>query len=168
MNLEIGSALMHPRHGAVTVSDLGHRQVNGAPVEVVTFTVNATNMQITIPVANVDAVGLRQPIDSARVDEVLDILAFSTEEFDGNWSRRYKAYEAKLASGDIRATAQVVHSLAVRRHDTRISAGEQRLLGRARALLVDELVQHPRFDDRTHAESCIDEALGRMFDRGAS
>ena len=56
-----------------------------------------------------------------------------------NWSRRYKNHVEKLKSGDIYQVAEVVRNLSNRDKDKGLSAGEKRMLNRARQILVSEL-----------------------------
>jgi hypothetical protein len=57
---------------------------------------------------------------------------------ESNWSRRYKAYLEKLASGDLVQVVQVVRDLAERDASRGLSAAEKRMLARARLILLQE------------------------------
>ena len=52
--------------------------------------------------------------------------------------RRYKNHSEKLRSGDIYQVAEVVRNLSIRDKDKGLSAGEKRMLYRARQILVSE------------------------------
>jgi CarD family transcriptional regulator len=56
-----------------------------------------------------------------------------------NWSRRYKANLEKLASGDVNKVAEVVRDLWRRDQERGLSAGEKRMLAKARDILISEL-----------------------------
>jgi CarD family transcriptional regulator len=49
-----------------------------------------------------------------------------------NWSRRYKANLEKLGSGDLARVAEVISDLEIRDRDRGLSAGEMRMLSKAR------------------------------------
>jgi RNA polymerase-interacting CarD/CdnL/TRCF family regulator len=55
-----------------------------------------------------------------------------------NWSQRYKANLEKLASGDLVQVVEVVRDLAEREASRGLSAGEKRMLARARLILLQE------------------------------
>ena len=57
---------------------------------------------------------------------------------ESNWSRRYKANQEKLASGDVAQVVQVVRDLAEQDATRGLSAGEKRMLARARLILLHE------------------------------
>jgi len=57
---------------------------------------------------------------------------------ESNWSRRYKANLEKLASGDVAQIYQVVSDLTERDASRGLSAGEKRMLAKARDILLHE------------------------------
>ena len=54
------------------------------------------------------------------------------------WSQRYKANLEKLASGDLVQVVEVVRDLAGREATRGLSAGEMRMLAKARLILLQE------------------------------
>ena len=54
------------------------------------------------------------------------------------WSERYKANLEKLASGDLVQVVEVVRDLAGREASRGLSAGEKRMLAKARLILLQE------------------------------
>ena len=75
-----------------------------------------------------------------------------------NWSRRYKANVEKLASGDVIRVAEVVRDLSRRDTDKGLSAGEKRMLSKARQILVSELALAEKSTE-SEAEGHLDEVL---------
>lgn len=57
---------------------------------------------------------------------------------ESNWSRRYKANLEKLASGDLVQVVQVVRDLIEQESSRGLSAGEKRMLVKARLILLQE------------------------------
>ncbi|WP_430788045.1 CarD family transcriptional regulator [Actinoplanes sp. G11-F43] len=165
MNLEVGRTLVHPRHGAVSVTERFFREVKGVPTEFVTLTTLTNPMTISVPVDNVEMIGIRELLGAEQVDEVLAVLVHSDEDFSGNWSRRFKRYEELLASSDLRHTAHVVHNLWTRQETTGISPGEKRLLQKAMSFLTEELAQNEGIGDREAAEQRIGAALNTALGR---
>ena len=80
-----------------------------------------------------------------------------------NWSRRYKANLEKLASGDVNKVAEVVRDLWRRDQERGLSAGEKRMLAKARQILVGELALAENTDD-AKAEIILDEVLAAASD----
>ena len=75
-----------------------------------------------------------------------------------NWSRRFKNHVEKLKSGDIYQVAEVVRNLSLREKDKGLSAGEKRMLAKARQILVSELTFAINVNEE-EAEAKLDEAL---------
>ena len=96
------------------------------------------NMRFS-PADNTDEVGLREVINDEEVEEVFAVLRKKEARMPTNWSRRYKNHVEKLKSGDIYQVAEVVRNLSIREKDKGLSAGEKRMLTRARQILVSEL-----------------------------
>ena len=75
-----------------------------------------------------------------------------------NGPRRYKANLEKLHSGNVIKVSEVVRDLWRRDRDKGLSAGEKRMLAKARAILVAELaLAEDVAEDR--AEVMLDEVL---------
>ena len=92
------------------------------------------------------------------LDEVFEVLRQPYTEEPTNWSRRYKANVEKLASGNVKKVAEVVRDLWRRDQDRGLSAGEKRMLAKARQILVSELALAEKTDE-AEAETILDEVL---------
>jgi CarD family transcriptional regulator len=139
MKIEIGETLVYPHHGAVTIEDLTTRSVKGVDTRFMTLRVHTSELTIQLPVDNVELVGVRDVIDEAGVKAVYEVLTNEFTEEPGNWSRRYKANQEKMASGSVYRVSEVVRDLWRRDQSKGVSAGEKRMLEKARQILVSEL-----------------------------
>lgn len=79
-------------------------------------------------------------VSKREVKKVLDVLREEESRMPSNWSRRYKTNIEKIRSGDVYQVAEVVRNLAIRENEKGLSAGEKRMLAKARQILVSELV----------------------------
>ncbi|HET6499714.1 MAG TPA: CarD family transcriptional regulator, partial [Amycolatopsis sp.] len=107
---------------------------------------------------NAEIVGVRDVVGQDGLNRVFDVLRAPHTEEPTNWSRRYKANLEKLASGDVNKVAEVVRDLWRREKDRGLSAGEKRMLAKARQILVSELALAEGTDEGK-AESLLDEVL---------
>ena len=71
---------------------------------------------------------------------------------------RFKANNEKLKGGDIMRVSEVVRDLALRECDKGLSAGEKRMLSKARQVLVSELAAALDKSDED-AEAYLDDVL---------
>jgi CarD family transcriptional regulator len=115
-------------------------------------------LTVRVPADNVDLVGVRDVVDSAGLDRVFNVLRQPYTEEPTNWSRRYKANLEKLASGDVIKVAEVVRDLYRRDLDRGLSAGEKRMLAKAKQILISELALAERTDEEK-AATLLDEVL---------
>jgi CarD family transcriptional regulator len=111
-----------------------------------------------VPADNTDSVGLRDVINDEEVEEVFAVLRKKEARMPTNWSRRFNNHVEKLKSGDVYQVAEVVRNLSLRENEKGLSAGEKRMLAKARQILVSELTFAINVDE-AEAEKKLDEAL---------
>ncbi len=139
MKIEIGETLVYPHHGAVTITGIATRMIRGVETKLMTLNVHTSELTIQLPVDNVDLVGVRDVIDKDGVAAVYKVLTDEFIEEPSNWSRRYKSNQEKMASGSVYKVSEVVRDLWRRDQEKGVSAGEKRMLEKARQILVSEL-----------------------------
>jgi CarD family transcriptional regulator len=139
MLFEVGETLVYPHHGAATITEVESRTVKGVEVTFITLTVSSSELTIKIPVDKVDLIGVRDVIDAAGLEAVFAVLRADVGEEPNNWSRRYKANQEKMASGNVLHVTEVVRDLWRREEEKGLSAGEKRMLLKSRQILVSEL-----------------------------
>jgi CarD family transcriptional regulator len=105
----------------------------------ITLAVDAGKLTITIPIDKVEYIGVRDVIDDAGLEAVFAVLRSDPGEESANWSRRFKANQEKIASGNVLHVTEVIRDLWRREEDRGLSAGEKRLMLKARQILVSEL-----------------------------
>ena len=116
------------------------------------------DLTVLVPAENADVVGVRDVVGQEGLDKVFEVLRAPHTEEPTNWSRRYKANGEKLASGDVNKVAEVVRDLWRRDRDRGLSAGEKRMLAKARQILVSELALAEGTNE-DKAEIVLDEVL---------
>ena len=158
MKFEVGETVVYPHHGAATITQVKTRTIKGEDKLYLTLRVTQGDLVIEVPAENVDLVGVRDVIGQEGLDAVFDVLRAPFTEEPTNWSRRYKANLEKLASGDVIKVSEVVRDLWRRDQDRGLSAGEKRMLVKARQILTSELVLAEKTDEDTAAR-LLDDVL---------
>ena len=121
---------------------------------------SSDGLVINVPVDNVKKVGVRDIVDANEVSKVFEILRTPIVEKEMNWSRRYKLNVEKIATGDVNKIAEVVRDLAQRDVDEHgLSAGEKRMLTRARSILTSEIALSEKIEE-SEAQRLLDVNLG--------
>lgn len=158
MNFTVGETVVYPHHGAATIEEVKERTIKGKVKTYLKLRVAQGDLTIEVPAENVDMVGVRDVVDQKGLDEVFDVLREPQVDEPANWSRRYKANVEKLASGNIKKVAEVVRDLWRREQDRGLSAGEKRMLAKARQILTSELALAEDCDHEK-AEEILNEVL---------
>ena len=158
MVFEVGETVVYPHHGAAKIEEIKMRTVKGEEKMYLKLKVAQGDLTIEVPAENVDLVGVRDVVGKEGLEHVFDVLRAEFTEEPTNWSRRYKANLEKLASGDVIKVAEVVRDLWRRDKDRGLSAGEKRMLNRARQILVSELTFALNVDEE-QAEKALADAL---------
>ena len=158
MTFKVGDTVVYPHHGAALIESIEVRSIKGVDREYLVLRVAQGDLTVRVPSDNVDLVGVRDVVNAEGLDRVFDVLRQPYTEEPTNWSRRYKANVEKIASGDVIKVAEVVRDLSRRDQDRGLSAGEKRMLARARQILVSELALAEHTEEK-RAEAMLDEVL---------
>ena len=159
MTFKVGETVVYPNHGAAVIEDIETRTIKGEDKLYLVLRIVAQNdLEIRVPACNLDLVGVRDVVDQEGLERVFDVLRAEHVEEPTNWSRRFKANMEKLHSGDVMKVAEVVRDLWRRDRERGLSAGEKRMLAKARQILVGELALAENTDD-AKAEIILDEVL---------
>jgi len=158
VTFDIGDKVVYPHHGAAIVERREQKEAFGEKREYLVLRLAYGDLTLMVPADNTEGVGLREVINDEEVEEVFAVLRKKEARMPTNWSRRYKNHSEKLRSGDIYQVAEVVRNLSIRDKDKGLSAGEKRMLGRARQILVSELTFALDVNEE-EAEKRLDQAL---------
>jgi CarD family transcriptional regulator len=156
MVFQVGETVVYPHHGAALIEEIKTRSIKGVEKLYLVLKVAQGDLTIEVPAENL--VGVRDVVGAEGLEKVFEVLRAPYTEEPTNWSRRYKANLEKLASGDVIKVAEVVRDLWRREHDRGLSAGEKRMLAKARQILVSELALAEKTNE-DKAEAILDEVL---------
>jgi CarD family transcriptional regulator len=158
LSYSVGDTVVYPHHGAAVIERTETRTLEGQERDYLVLRLTYGDLTLMVPADACDQVGLRDVVSQEQADEVLDVLKRRDGQMPTNWSRRFKANYEKLRSGDIFEVAEVVRNLALREQDKGLSAGEKRMLTKAKQVLVSELsAAIKRTEEQT--EALMDEVL---------
>lgn len=158
MSFQVGETVVYPHHGAALIEEIKTRTIRGEEKLYLVLKVAQGDLTIEVPAENCDLVGVRDVVGQDGLDRVFQVLRAEHTEEPTNWSRRYKANLEKLHSGNVMKAAEVVRDLWRRERERGLSAGEKRMLAKARTILVSELALAEKVSD-DRAEVMLDEVL---------
>ena len=158
MTFNVGETVVYPNHGAAVIEDIETRTIKGEEkLYLVLRILGQNDLVVRVPASNLDLVGVRDVVDDEGLENVFEVLRKTNVEEPSNWSRRYKANLEKLHSGNVLKVAEVVRDLWRRERDRGLSAGEKRMLSKARQVLVGELALADGVD-----EAKVEEVFARV------
>ncbi|CAB0617858.1 CarD family transcriptional regulator [Corynebacterium diphtheriae] len=152
MEFKVGDTVVYPHHGAAVIEAIEHREMGGETLEYLVLQINQSDLVVRVPSKNAELVGVRDVVDDDGLQKVFGFLRETDVEEAGNWSRRFKANQERLASGDVNKVAEVVRDLWRRDQGKGLSAGEKRMLAKARQVLVGELALAENKDEKQTEE----------------
>src|SRR3954469_25020015 len=150
MAFTVGETVVYPHHGAALIEAIETRVIKGQERSYLVLKVAQGDLTVRVPADNVELVGVRDVVGQDGLEKVFDVLRAPHTEEPTNWSRRYNANLEKLA--------EVVRDLWRRDKDRGLSAGEKRMLAKARQILVSELAL-AEGTNHDKAEILLDEVL---------
>src|SRR5258706_9617256 len=139
MTFKVGDTVVYPHHGAARIDEIEIRTIKGEDKTYLVLKVDKGDLTVRVPADNAEIVGVRDVVGQEGLEKVFEVLRAPHTEEPTNWSRRYKANLEKLASGDVNKVAEVVRDLWRRDRERGLSAGEKRMLSKARQILFTDL-----------------------------
>ena len=158
MTFEVGETVVYPHHGAALIEAIEQRTIKGEEKTYLVLKVSQGDLTVRVPADNVELVGVRDVVGQDGLEKVFEVLRAPHTEEPTNWARRDKANLEKLAAGDVNKVAEVVRDLWRRDRERGLSAGEKRMLSKARQILVSELALAEGTNE-DKAEAILDEVL---------
>ena len=146
-NFQVGDKVVYPNHGIGIVDQISTR-TNGFQIErFYLLTIKASSMKVMVPCGNASQIGLRSMV---RQEEVASIFRFLSEGIcasNADWKERYREHCEKMKAGSLLEVAEVLKSLLVLHQKKALGFREQKMLEKARYLLVNEIAQATETDD---------------------
>ncbi|HYE64253.1 MAG TPA: CarD family transcriptional regulator [Pyrinomonadaceae bacterium] len=160
VGFKVGQKVIYPNHGIGTIEQIEQKQIGATSLPFYTLRLAATNSLVLVPVANALEVGLRSPISSGECEMLLKNLADDFSSPPNDWKDRFKDFTEKMRTGDIFEVADVLKNLTFLSHLKPLSFREQRMLERARYLVISELAAVCR-QPECNIEPRVEQALAR-------
>ena len=159
-SFRVGDKVVYPQHGAAVIESTVERDMDGKTRKYWVLRLSYGDLTLMVPTDGTEEVGLRGVIPKSELEQVYKVLQSKKQApTPSNWSRRFKNHVEKLRSGDIYQVAEVVRNLSNRDQDKGLSAGEKRMLVRARQILISELMFSAGVKEEK-AEQMLDQMLG--------
>jgi len=160
VGFKVGQKVVYPNHGIGIIEQIEQKQIGASSLPFYTLRLAATNSVVLVPVANAGEVGLRSPISSGECEMLLKTLADDFTPAPNDWKDRFKEFSERMRTGDIFEVAGVLKHLTYLSHLKPLSFREQRMLERARYLVISELAAVCRKPE-CNVAPLVEQALAR-------
>ena len=157
----VGEMVVYPSHGVAQVSEIRTEIIGGTEQLCYILEVQSAGPKpvIKLPVDKAESNGVRRTIDKEHIPMVIEVLrrrqGKATSE---TWIRKFREYQAKMATGDIIDTAEVLKELSFVRKRKGLSISERRLFDQARDLVIKELAIVQKTDEK-QVEQTLDKIV---------
>lgn len=159
-DFHIGDKVVYPNHGVGIVEQISSRTIGSMVEKFYMLHIKSSNLKVTVPFHNVEAVGLRRVIRSADITQILEILTDGKCESHTDWKFRFKENSEKMRTGSLLEVAAVLKSLLVLNQTKSLSFREKKMLERARYLLVSEMAMAKNVEEN-EVEGLLTRALAK-------
>jgi len=157
-SFQVGDSVVYPNHGVGVIEQISSRTDGQTVEKFYLLNIKSASLKVSVPFRNANAVGLRPVVKNG---DILKILAYLEDgECDSNvdWKNRFRENSDRMRTGSLLDVAAVLKSLLMLDRSKPLSAREQKMLERARYLLVSELAM-----SKNCAEADIEELLSKAL-----
>lgn len=132
---EIGDKIVYPMHGAGIIEAIEEKEILGD--KQLYYVATIKNMRVMFPVGA--DTGIRQIVDSDKLENALAVFNDEAEEPIPNATQRYRNNLNKMKTGDILEGAEVIRNLVHLSRKRALAPGDKAMLENARQIFISEL-----------------------------
>ena len=157
----VGDKVVYPMHGAGVIDAIEEKEILGEKQSYYILKMPG-EVKVMVPTLTAEEHGIRNVIDKAEAEKVINVLEQDETEMEKNWNKRYRENMDKMKSGNIYEIADVVRNLSFKQKEKGLSTGEKKMLYNAKQILVSELVlaEHATQDE---VEELVDNKINTSF-----
>ncbi|MBC7797009.1 MAG: hypothetical protein H7Z37_09060 [Pyrinomonadaceae bacterium] len=139
MNFKIGQQIIYPNHGVGTIEQIEQKQIGATIIPCYELRLAFNNSIVLVPIKNAAEIGLRLLIELDECELLLFKLSEDFSEISSDWKIRFRDYTERMKKGDVHDIADALKKLTYLSRIKPLSFREQRLLEKARYLVISEL-----------------------------
>lgn len=158
MMYQVGDRVVYPMQGAGTIVGIETKELLGEDYQFYILKMPIANIRISIPVKNIESIGIRSVMSKEDGQKVMEILRSESTKMSNNWSQRYRENLENLKTGDPFEMAEIIRNLQVRDMERGLSTSEKKMLNNTKKMLVSELIIAGSMSVE-EAQDMIDEAI---------
>ena len=158
----VGDKVVYPMHGAGVIESIEERAILDERQSYYIIKMPG-EVKVMVPTAKAEEVGVRNIIDKASAEKVIQVLEQESTEMSMNWNKRYRDNMEKMKTGNIYEIADIVRNLSFKQKEKGLSTGEKKMLLNAKQILVSELVLAEQ-KDLSEIESIVENKINTSYE----
>lgn len=152
----IGDKIVYPMYGAGTIEDVTEKEIDGEICTYYVMKIPVGNLTIMISARNAEKLGLRKISPSKDVLGIIEHV--DTIDMADNWNERYKQNIERIKTGSLEKVLQVFKTLIFRERKKSLSGAEKKLLGKAKQIILSEIILSQDID-KDKAEEILEKTI---------
>ena len=148
--------VVYPAHGVGRIVSIDEQEVAGLRLEMFVISFEKDKMTLRVPTSRASEIGMRSLSSPDLIDRALETLKGKARVKRAMWSRRAQEYEAKINSGDLVSSAEVVRDLFRADDQPEQSYSERQIFEAASSRLARELAAMEKTDEPTALAKILD------------
>jgi CarD family transcriptional regulator len=140
-SFQVGDKVVYPNHGIGIVDQIATRTDGFQVQRFYMLTIKSSSLKVMVPCMNAGSVGLRSVVERGEVERIFCFLRDDNCATNADWKERYREHCEKMKAGSLMEVAEVMKSLLVLNQKKALGFREQKMLEKARYLLVNEIAQ---------------------------
>ncbi|WP_240338352.1 CarD family transcriptional regulator [Peribacillus alkalitolerans] len=126
-------------HGAGVIEGIEEKEVLGETKQYYVIRMPINNMQVMIPMGNIEKLRIRSISDTTTLENVMEVFYNGETDHSLSWKQRYTANMEKMKTGNILDGAEVVRDLSRLNKAKALNSSEKQMLENARKFFISEL-----------------------------
>ncbi len=158
----VGDKVVYPMHGAGVIESIEERAILDERQAYYIIKMPG-EVKVMVPTAKAEEIGVRNIIDKASAEKVIEVLEQESTEMSMNWNKRYRDNMEKMKTGNIYEVADIVRNLSFKQKEKGLSTGEKKMLLNAKQILVSELVLAEQ-KDLNEIETIVEDKINASYE----
>lgn len=136
----IGDKVVYPMQGIGIIDRIEDKIFSGENREYIIVKILSNNLEIMIPSDKISNSNLRKITDNSTLEDILFDLTNKINSLEGvSAKERYQSNMAKIKSGSLKDSAEVVYDLILMNKEKSLNTSEKQLFNTAHKFLVQEV-----------------------------
>ncbi len=162
MVFQVGEKVVYPNHGVGVIENVSSRSFGSRFEHFYLLRMTCTSLTVMVPLSHANDLRLRRVTRNGEIGRVLLFLSNGDCPSQPDWKDRFKENSAKMQSGGLLETAEVLKSLLVLQLTKPLSFREKKMLDQARHMLITEIAVS-RAIPEVEAAAMLHKALQKAF-----